>query len=274
MMKFICIVFFAVIVCAYGEQRVKREIPTQAEINLAQRVKFCMEQNKETDSTNCMAKILGSNAQNVDHVKLQTIINYEAVLAELKEYFKAKEEGKTLKEFLESKKRPKRDTPTQAEIQLAQRVKFCMDQNKETDSTNCMAKILGSNAQNVDHVKLQTIINYEAVLAELKEYFKAKEEGKTLKEFLESKKRPKRDIPTQAEIQLAQRVKFCMEQNKEIDSTNCMAKILGSNAQNVDHVKIQTIINYEAVLAELKEYFKAKEQGKTLKEFLESKKHG
>jgi len=175
------------------DSRVKRDIPTQSEINLAQKIKFCMEKNGETTSENCMSKILGTNTENVDTVKLQTIINYEAVLAELKEYFKAKEQGKTLKEFLadQKAKRPKRDAPTQSEINTAQKIKLCMEKNGETTSENCMSKVLGSNAQNYDSVKLQTIINYEAVLAELKEYFKAKEQGKTLKEFLADQKAKK-----------------------------------------------------------------------------------
>jgi len=84
--------------------------------------------------------------------------------------------------------------------------------------------------------------------------------------------RPKRDLATQVELKLAQQVKSCMETNGEKNATNCIEKVVGSNKQ-VDTVKIQAIINYEAVLEELKEYFKAMEQGKTLKEFLESKKH-
>jgi len=288
-MKSIFIVLFAVIACAYGDQRPKSDgeiyiSPTQAEVNFAQRVKFCMDQNKETVLANCIAKVLGPSNQYVDPIKIQSIINYEAVLAELKEYFKAKEQGKTLHEFLESQKRPKRASeiyipPTQAEVNFAQRVKFCMDQNKETVLAKCIAKVLGPSNQYVDPIKIQSIINYEAVLAELKEYFKAKEQGKTLHEFLESQKRPKRASeiyipPTQAEVNFAQRVKFCMDQNKETVLANCIAKVLGPSNQYVDPIKIQSIINYEAVLAELKEYFKAKEQGKTLHEFLESKKQG
>jgi excinuclease UvrABC nuclease subunit len=262
---------------------------------LVNQAKQCLQDNSgdKKKAVECVAKILGDDFQTAKQ-KVEALLNggdqkvieflkskaeqIQQVLGKHEIFGKIHDKVNEIKDKAEGwisgilGKREKRDMPTQAEIQLAKQVKICIDMG--TDKASCIAKILGGNHPEIDLVKLDTIVKYEDVLKELKEFFEYQKQGHSLKEFIEYKKqqhaaqnRLALPLPqVQTLFELKNILTECISALQNKDVIKCAVSLLGPEATSAKNLIEELIKKTDPEVIEF-----AKGKGKELHQFLEQK---
>jgi len=241
-------------------------------------------------------------------------------LSELQQWFKAKEDGKTWKEFFflaDQKARPKRGLIDMAKnTPMLVQAFLCVQSGDQVTTFTCLAGVLGSKVMTIDAAEVAYFVQQASGL--MKTFLKTKgwldsatglyEAAKnwyfgTAKPELEKEKTEvEQEIEQAGWIQSAKNWWWGNPQKRDLSAHNQeIAKIIEANlVQKIAAIETKTNFgkvldelkqkfegkqiqkrevthdqvkaNYAAVLDELQEWFKAKADGKTLKEFLASKK--